>query len=246
MFAIVILCVGAILVNVWRNRPILVTLKENTMNTHKVVIFDFDGTLADTHATLMAIVNNHYADLGCTHLTEEEAQKLRNKPIKEICSSIGISNLRLPMFVFRVKRYMGEVIHQIPLFKGIKESLNRLFDDGYTLGIVSSNTQENIVAFLDQNGIKELFSFIGSSTSLFGKDKVLIKALNNYHLDHASTVYVGDEVRDVLAGKKAGLKTIAVTWGFNDAALLNENHPDLLVDKPLQLHEAAQKLIPEK
>jgi phosphoglycolate phosphatase len=228
-----IFCAGALVFKLWLNRSSLITLKESVMNTQKAIIFDFDGTLADTHATLMGILHNHHKALGCHDLSEEEAQKLRNKPITEICKYLGISSLGLPLFIFRVKRYMGEVIRDIPLFKGIKKVLFDLYNEGYTVGIVSSNTQKNIADF-------------GSASSLFGKDKVLKKALSSYKLNCNSTIYVGDEVRDIIAAKKNNLKMISVTWGFNDAALLKENNPDLLIDKPEQLHKAAHNLLVNK
>lgn len=212
------------------------------MNAEKAVIFDFDGTLADTHATLMSIIKNYHQELGCHNVTEAEAQKLRHKPVKEVCADLGISRWGLPLFIYRVKKHMGEVIHDIPLFKGIKESLKHLAHDGYVLGIVSSNNERNIRAFLRQNEIEDLFSFIGCCSSLLGKDKVLKKTLNTYKLNKETTIYVGDELRDIDAANSAGLKIVSVSWGFNDAAVLKEHSPAKLIDKPSQLHHAITAL----
>jgi len=54
-------------------------------------------------------------------------------------------------------------------------------------------------------------------------------------LDKLVVYFVGDEVRDIEAGKKAGINTIAVSWGYNTKAALDKEHPDYLIDFPLEL-----------
>jgi phosphoglycolate phosphatase len=67
---------------------------------------------------------------------------------------------------------------------------------------------------------------------LFGKDRLLrhIQALG-----HERLIYVGDETRDIEAAKRAGAKSIAVAWGYNNAAILKRHNPDKLVFEPSEI-----------
>jgi phosphoglycolate phosphatase len=101
---------------------------------------------------------------------------------------------------------------------------------GYRLGILTSNSSNNVKSFLRRNNL-EYFDFIHSESNLFGKDKVLKRLkvrLNNL-------VYVGDETRDVEAGKKCGVKVVAVTWGLSTKEPLFKSRPDWLISDPNEL-----------
>ena len=56
-------------------------------------------------------------------------------------------------------------------------------------------------------------------------------------LSKSDVYFVGDEVRDIDAGKKTGIKTIAVSWGYNTKDALAKEHPDYLIDSPLELKD---------
>ena len=55
-------------------------------------------------------------------------------------------------------------------------------------------------------------------------------------------VYVGDEVRDIKAAKRAGMKIIAASWGYNEREALEKYKPDLIVDRPVELIEVVEKV----
>ena len=70
---------------------------------------------------------------------------------------------------------------------------------------------------------------------MFRKDQKIKKAIKQYQFSTSDTTYIGDESRDVKAAKKAGVKSIAVAWGFEGRKLLEMARPDKIIDKPSQL-----------
>ena len=75
-------------------------------------------------------------------------------------------------------------------------------------------------------------------TRLFGKEKPIRKQVNAVDIPPQRMIYVGDEVRDIEAGRKAGIEVAAVTWGLNSSSLLQRYRPTLLVDEPSELLRA--------
>jgi len=120
------------------------------------------------------------------------------------------------------------------------EVLNLLKEEGYKLGIITSAPKESVDKFLEKNGLN-LFDFIYSEGNIFGKDKVMTNIMKEKNLNPKQVFYVGDETRDIEAAKRAGIKTIAVTWGFNNEKILLKESPDHLIKKPADLLEILRK-----
>jgi len=81
----------------------------------------------------------------------------------------------------------------------------------------------------------DLFDFFYTAKKVFGKDRTISKIIKDMKLEKSKVYFVGDEVRDIEAGKKVGIKTIAVSWGYNTKDALDKEHPDHLIDSPLEL-----------
>ena len=180
----------------------------------KVIIFDFDGTLADTIDILLNITNRLSAEFGFKSATKEELAQLSNLTSWQILKYSGISIFKLPLLIRKLKAELRSEIPNIQLFPGIKEVLLELKKLGFQLGIITSNSRENVLASLEINGLQGTFTFIYSG-STFGKHKVINRWLKREHRNAEEVVYVGDEIRDIDAAKKTRIKVIAVSWGFN-------------------------------
>jgi HAD superfamily hydrolase (TIGR01549 family) len=214
----------------------------------KVIIFDFDGTLADTFDALVSISNRLAIEFGYAPTTPEELPKVRNLSSREIVKQSGISVLKLPFLLKRVRESLHNEIQYLNPISDIKEALTQLINEGYFLGILTSNAEENVIPFLKKHGMQGLFSFISSETSLFRKDKSLKKLMKINNLSSEEVIYVGDETRDIEASKKINIKVIAVSWGFNSGEVLAKHNPDFLIHKPSELIEvlrSLQKRVPD-
>ena len=202
----------------------------------KVIIFDFDGTLADTIDILLNITNRLSAEFGFKSATKEELAQLSGLTPWQILRYSGISIFKFPLLIRKLKAELRCEIPNIQLFPGIKEVLLELKKLGFQLGIITSNSRENVLASLEKNGLQGTFTFIYSG-STFGKHKVINRWLKREHINAEEVVYVGDEIRDIDAAKKTGIKIIAVSWGFNSQSALAAQNPDFLIERPQELIE---------
>ncbi|MEH2334880.1 HAD-IA family hydrolase [Nostoc sp.] len=205
--------------------------------TPKVIIFDFDGTIADTVDALVSIANRLAVDFGYRHISPEQLALLKNLTSREIIKYSGVSLFKIP---FLVKKVKGELKNKIPELKpipGIKEALMELQNQGYKLGIITSNSKENVTQFLTINDLNHLFDFIYSGITIFGKTTIINNVLRQNQLKPQEVIYVGDETRDIEASRKANIQVIAVTWGFNSPEVLAKQNPDYLIQRPSELLE---------
>ena len=203
----------------------------------KVVVFDFDGTLADTFDALAMITNRLALEFGYPPTTPEELPKIRNLSSREIISKSGVPLFKIPFLLKKIREYLHQEILNLKTIDGIQEALTQLKHEGYCLGILTSNSEINVNLFLKKHEMQNLFDFIYSETSLFSKDKSLRKLMKKNNLSADEIIYVGDETRDIEASKKIHIKVIAVTWGFNSGEVLAQHNPDFLIQQPSELLE---------
>ncbi len=197
----------------------------------KLVIFDFDGTIADTVPFLFSVINDIAVENGLKRATDEEIEKLRDKTIKEAIKIYNISPMKLVQLIKRVREEISKNIETFLPFNGIPDLISSLKAKGYVVGIMSSNSKDNIVKFLEKNNITNI-DFVSTSSNLLGKSKSINKLISKYQAEAGEAFYIGDEIRDVVAAHKAKAKAIAVSWGANTIAALQKTNPEYLVSKP--------------
>lgn len=195
----------------------------------KYIVFDFDGTLADTFDVIKTIALNEYSEYDI------DLELFKDEGAKGLLKKLNIPRWKIPGMMLNVSAKLRNN-KDIKLFPGIIDLLNRL-NKNYKIGILSSNSKEIIIDTLKEYNIENLFEFVYSDSSLFGKHLVLKKMCNKYNIDPLDVIYVGDEDRDIVASKKVNIKTIAVTWGFNSKEKLSREKPEYLVDSPMQILE---------
>lgn len=205
--------------------------------TQKAIIFDFDGTIADTVDALVSIANRLAQEFGYIPIAPDELAMLKNLSSREIIKYSGISIFKIPFLVKKVKAELKNKIPELKPIPGIKEALIVLKSEGNRLGIITSNSQENVTEFLQINDLNNLFEFIYSGVTIFGKTTIINNVLKQQQIKPQAVIYVGDETRDIEASKKANIKVIAVTWGFNSPEILARQNPDFLIHQPSQLLE---------
>lgn len=203
-------------------------------NNNPTLIFDFDGTLADTLAFTVNSALEISRNLNLLSEEKVDFEKYRTMDSKDFLTELKISNLKLMYFIFKYQRRLTKEIDKTKTFDGLPEVLKELKKSGVRLGICTSNSKKNVKVFLKNNNM-EYFEFIYNSLDYFRKDRILEKAIRKFNLDKDSVTYVGDEVRDITAAKKAGIKVASVTWGYNLESVLTENNPDFIINQPKDL-----------
>jgi len=194
------------------------------------IIFDFDGTIADTAQMAVEIYNRIACEYNCRTVDNNDRELLRKGRPQYFIKKYGITPIKLVTILLRIRREMNGLISRARPIGTITGAIRTLAASGYRLGIISSNGPDNVAAFLIANGIDGLFDFIETSKHLFGKDRVIKRLLRKRKLPCEWTMYVGDETRDIEAARKSRISVAAVTWGYQDRSVLEAARPDLLVD----------------
>ncbi|NQX02709.1 HAD-IA family hydrolase [bacterium] len=199
---------------------------------YKSLVFDFDGTIADTLGETRLIFNRLAPDYGIRQVAEHELDHLRHLSLKELLEHLKIPKRRVPALITRGTGMMRGNIAQLQLIDGIAEVLVELRRHVGSFGILTSNTTANVDLFLRTHGLRDQFDFISSTSKLTGKAKHLRAICKTFSLRPEELLYIGDELRDVKAAQKAGIPIAAVTWGFNSRESLAASKPNYLFDRP--------------
>lgn len=211
------------------------------MRTIKTVIFDFDGVIGDTVNEIKDIVVKLYEELRHEKANPKDVQKFIDKGIKQVIKELKIPLVKLPYFEKRVRADLALKMESLKFFKGMKEILVQIKKEDYALGILSSNSLENLKKIFQKNQV-DFFDFIYSGSSFFGKGKVMAKLIKKRRLDPKKTVYIGDEIRDIQAAKQNKVIIIAVGWGYNNKKALKAQKPDYFANKPQDLLKILKKI----
>lgn len=187
---------------------------------HKTVIFDLDGTIADSELVFFRIVNDLAPRFGYSPIIPDESSELKKLHLRDfLLHRLGWRIIMLPLILRAGRAHYHALASQVPVFPGTKEVFTTLRDHGVRIGMVSSSEVRTIRTILETNGLA--VDFITHS-NLFGKARALKRTLREQSLVASDVVYVGDEVRDVEACQEAGIPIIAVTWGLNSKEALEK------------------------
>lgn len=193
----------------------------------KTLIFDFDGTIANTKAFAYELYKKITEEHGVKQLSETEFDHLKTLSLMDKFRAHDISFLRLPKIARVIRRTVATVMDQVKPYEGMVELLNLLHNKGYLIFIVSSNSENNINVFLNKYDIDYIEKVYGRAKYL-KKEKVLKKLFKTYKLEKNETLYIGDETRDIVSCKKIDLPIASVTWGFDTFEQLNQHEPDYI------------------
>lgn len=176
-------------------------------------IFDFDGTLADSLPWFLGIFDQmaHFYDFR--KLDRGEFDELRHYSAKKILAHYGIPTWKLPYITHHLRLLMRRDIAAIKPVAGIQAALRRLAEAGVVLGILTSNSRENVTRVL---GIEtaDLFRYWECDSSVFGKTIQLRRLLLTSRYSSQEVIFVGDEIGDAEVAREARIPFGAVAWGF--------------------------------
>lgn len=199
----------------------------------KYLIFDFNGTLVDDLPLVMEIMTESLKKKNID-ITKYSTEYLRETGVRKFMQEINVSKIQLLWLYKDIKLKIKFRQSDCPLVKNIINYLPKL-SAKYKLLIYSSNSPETIKKYLIKNNIAKYFDGIYEDDSYFGKNVGLSKIIKELKIDKNDAVYFGDESRDIIAAKKVGIKTVAVTWGFEGDIPLSATNPDFLINKPEEL-----------
>ncbi|MEE9369516.1 MAG: HAD hydrolase-like protein [Pontiella sp.] len=199
------------------------------------ILFDFDGTLAETMMLIHDVFNRLSGVYGYRHFPVEDIEECRHLSVQEFIDHFEIPLWKVPLIAIHARRLMHRDMDQVHPPKGLVDVLTQIHDSGnYFMDILTSNRRKNVLKFLSQHHIN-WFDEVESTHAILSKRGRVEKYIRQKGLDPSTLYYVGDTTVDVESAHHAGAKTVAVSWGLNTHETLARAKPDYLVDDPLQL-----------
>lgn len=201
--------------------------------SYRYVIFDFDGTLADSLPFLLSCLGELARTHGFRQPASEEWPQLRAASLNGLLDSLGIPLWRVPRIARHYRRLLAQRGDQVAPFAEIPQALDRLQTSGLQLGLATSNSAAAVHQVLPQAG--HLFPDGEFDIPLLGKARRLARLIRRQGVAPADALYVGDELRDLQAARRAGLGCAAVAWGYGCPATLRAQRPDFFFEQPAEL-----------
>ncbi|MBA3836887.1 MAG: HAD family hydrolase [Zymomonas sp.] len=198
---------------------------------YKLVIFDFDGTLADSGDWFLSIADDLAERFRFRQVAPDEIEGLRGHTTREVIRYLGIPRWKLPIIARHLHKRLASETHKIALFGGVEAMLATLQSAGVRLALVTSNAEENARAILGPDNMAR-FEQVECGASLFGKAPRYRRVLKRAGLIAGDILSVGDETRDITAARKVGIDAAAVLWGYARRDALTALDPQLLFDSP--------------
>lgn len=206
------------------------------------ILFDLDGTLADSASDLVAAVNDVRRDLGLTSIPVEDVRETISGGARAILAA-GLPELpeaeREAHVDALLEAYRGHIGHHGGLFPGIAEVLDQIEAEGSRWGVVTNKREDLARIVLERLSLSTRCAvLIGGDTLARNKPDPLpvTTACERIGVAASMTVYVGDDPRDVMAGRAAGTRTVAVRWGFHPSSTDPGTWgADVVIDTPAEL-----------
>jgi len=195
------------------------------VSNYKLVMFDFDGTLADSYPLFIKILNRAAIKYKFKQVEKHEENDLKHCSAREIIKILEIPKWKMPFFVKYIRHNMTEKFDQVTLFEGVGNLLQDLKKQDVKLAIISTSSYQYVTNILgDEN--TALIDHFQCSASPFGKSKKLKKTMKKFALKNQECLLIGDEIRDIDAARKASIPIGVVSWGYTHIDALNNQNPD--------------------
>ena len=203
----------------------------------RLLIFDFDGTLADTHELIIQTNQEAMRRMGFPVLEDQVISRTIGLPLEEGILTMfpQLAREDLPAWVKTYRTIFDELKNQIipGLFPHVKETLEALHARGYVLTVASSRLSLSLNDFLRDMGIAPFFSYVlgADNVSAAKPDpEPVLKTLRDLHFRADEALVVGDMPVDILMGKRAGAFTCGVTYGNSDREALKKAGANHVLD----------------
>ncbi len=206
------------------------------MNT--LFMFDFDGVLADSLDLYAEAVARCLERIGTPIVkTREDYLSLFDGNFYESMAARGVD---LAAFGRVAKEVLPGIDYgAIKAFAGLIPVLDALEKD-HILTVISSNGYRTIRAMLDRFDFAPFFREIFGSDFRLSKKEKIDHAREKFGIAREKAVYIGDTAGDILEAREAGIRSVAVTWGWHDRERLLAVRPDFVVDTPEGLLEVGR------
>ena len=212
----------------------------------RLIILDFDGTLADTRELIIFTNQEAQRRMGFPVCDEDTIVATIGLPLKECILKMypDLPAEAVPAWIDKYREVFDEMKGQFApkLFPNVKTTLETLAGKGYVLSVASSRGRPALMDFLHGMGIAPYISYVlgaGDVTLAKPHPEPVLKTLRDLSFDAGEALVVGDMPVDILMGKSAGARTCGVSYGNSSRKALLESGADCVIDDFSELVEIA-------
>ncbi|RJG07815.1 HAD family hydrolase [Noviherbaspirillum cavernae] len=209
----------------------------------RAVLFDLDGTLADTAPDLAEAVNQLRVERGLAPTPYEQLRPVASAGARGLIgAAFGLKPEDENYEELRVaflNNYAAALAVKSTLFNGVAALLQELFNSGLQWGIVTNKAARFTDLLVPQIGLQQAGCVISGDTTPHPKPhpEPLLEAARRLALAPQDCWYVGDDLRDIQAGQAAGMTTVAAAWGYCGNQEPATWSADAIAETPLQILE---------
>lgn len=203
----------------------------------RLLIFDFDGTLADTGQVIIRTLSQTLSELGLEPPAPEALREYIGLPLARIFERASASEdqelISKAVRIYRA-RFPENCKKDIRLYPGVREALERFQNMGLSLAIASSRERNSLLALVDQVGIASFFSVIAGEQDV-QKHKpepdIAKFVCEKTGIPANEAMFIGDTIYDIGAGRAAGMLTCGIAYGNHTGEHLLEAGADFVIDR---------------
>ncbi len=212
------------------------------MQMYKLIVFDWDGTLMDSEAKIVASASAALSDLSLTPLPPDRIRNIIGLGLREAVETLlpGRSDSFYRQYIDRYRYHFLEAdTTPMPLFEGVAESLSELRDQGYMLAVATGKSRRGLDRVLDETGLGQLFVATRCADEAPSKPHpgMLEELMEELQVRPRETLMVGDTEYDLRMARNAGTCAIAVSYGVHAPHRLLEFAPLACLDAISELKD---------
>lgn len=217
---------------------------EFSMAVFDYVIFDFDGTVADTGEGILKSLQYSFVAMGDPEPELSDLKKFIGPPVfYSYTHFYGISEDRVDLYVKKYReRYREKGIYESKVYDGLKDLLVSLKEKNIKVGIASSKPENLIYSVSDYLGITDMFDVIvgvkSDNSKHSTKAGLIAQAMQELGAqDKNKVLMVGDRLFDIDGAHEAGVKCCGALWGYGDEEEFKEHNADFIVRLPEEIEK---------
>ena len=207
-----------------------------------LILFDFDGVLADTLADMLRFAQEVCDELGVKHtVVQIDLSELEVMSFATFGRACETPEELVDEFVRRCTRKFAEKKSPPAIFNGLGEVIRKLAVS-HVLAVVTENTEETVRAFLEEHELEGFVRAVYGVDMPGSKVEKILMAKSQLVAEGETVFMVGDSLSDIRAAREAGVKSIAVSWGHQSVGRLVRAVPDHVIGLPEELIEITKSV----
>jgi phosphoglycolate phosphatase len=216
-------------------------MRDSSSRRFRLLVFDWDGTLADSTTRIGEALQNACRDIGLPVPSDVAARHVIGLGLADALRTVAptLTPERYPELSARYRHHYLTQEEDIPLFAGTRELLGELDAAGYLLAVATGKSRDSLDRVLARNGLVDAFHATRCADE--GRPKpdpeMLLHVMDRLAAKPRETLMIGDTTHDLLLARNAGAAALAVAYGAHDAQGLAALAPEAIVHSTIELHQ---------